>query len=102
MSPQFWLYYDYASGDSNPGQGNTFGTFNQLFPFGYYYLGYSDLVARQNIQDLNMQMAAYPTDWIYVLLQYHKDDPLVIRLHRRAAALATAGASCRYTSFVRS
>lgn len=71
MSPQFWLYYDFASGDSNPGQGNTFGTFNQLFPFGHYYLGYLDLVARQNIQDLNIQMAAYPTDWIYVLLQYH-------------------------------
>ena len=69
--PQFWLYYDFASGDSQPGQGTKFGTFNHLYPFGHYYLGYLDLVARQNIQDLNVQMVAYPTDWIYVLLQYH-------------------------------
>ncbi|MBX3415000.1 MAG: alginate export family protein [Pirellulales bacterium] len=71
MSPQFWVYYDFASGDSNPGEGDTFGTFNQLYPFGHYYLGYLDLVARQNIQDFNVQFAFYPNKWTYVLLQYH-------------------------------
>lgn len=71
MSPQFWVYYDYASGDSNPGEGDTFGTFNQLYPFGHYYLGYLDLVARQNIQDFNVQFAFYPNKWTYVLLQFH-------------------------------
>lgn len=71
MDPTFWLYYDFASGDSNPGEGGTFGTFNQLYPFGHYYLGYLDLVARQNIQDFNMQLALYPTKWVYLLLQYH-------------------------------
>jgi hypothetical protein len=70
-TPQVWLYYDFASGDAQPGQGTKFGTFNQLFPFGHYYLGYLDLVARQNIQDLNVQFVAYPTNWIYLLLQYH-------------------------------
>jgi len=70
-TPQVWLYYDFASGDAQPGQGSKFGTFNQLFPFGHYYLGYLDLVARQNIQDLNVQFVAYPTNWIYLLLQYH-------------------------------
>lgn len=72
MTPQFWIYCDFASGDANPGQGNDFGTFNQLYPFGHYYLGYLDLVARQNIQDFNMQLAAFPTKFTYVLLQWHK------------------------------
>lgn len=71
LSPQIWVYYDFASGDANPGQGTTFGTFNQLFPFGHYYLGYLDLVARQNIQDFNIQFVAYPTKWVYFLAQYH-------------------------------
>lgn len=71
MTPQCWVYYDFASGDANPGQGDKFGTFNQLYPFGHYYLGYLDLVARQNIQDFNMQLVLYPTNWIYVLAQYH-------------------------------
>ena len=70
-TPQFWIYYDFASGDSQPGQGDRFGTFNQLYPFGHYYLGYLDLVARQNIQDFNMQLVFFPTKWIYVLMQYH-------------------------------
>lgn len=70
-TPQVWVYYDYASGDKDPGTGNTFTTFNQLYPFGHYYLGYLDLVARQNIQDLNAQLVAFPTKWIYLLMQYH-------------------------------
>ncbi|MEX2113004.1 MAG: alginate export family protein [Pirellulales bacterium] len=71
MTPQFWIYYDFASGDAQPGVGDTFGTFNQLYPFGHYYLGYLDLVARQNIQDLNMQVVLFPTKWTYLLVQYH-------------------------------
>lgn len=54
-TPPLWLYYEYASGDANPGEGNTF---NQLYPFGHYYLGYLDLIARQNIQDLSVQFVA--------------------------------------------
>ncbi|MCS6850881.1 MAG: alginate export family protein [Gemmataceae bacterium] len=69
--PQFWLAWDWASGDPNPGQGATFSTFNQLFPFGHYYLGYLDLVGRQNIRDLNGQIAFYPTRWITCLAQVH-------------------------------
>jgi hypothetical protein len=72
MNPQAWIYYDWASGDANPGQGETFGTFNQLFPFGHYYLGFLDLVGRQNIRDVNCQFAFYPTRWIIFLAQYHR------------------------------
>ena len=38
MNPQFWLRYDFASGDSSANDGKS-NTFNQLFPFGNYYLG---------------------------------------------------------------
>src|SRR5262249_22662089 len=63
MSPAFWVYYDYASGDDNPGVGNTRSTFNQLFPFGHYYFGFLDLVGRQNIHDINAHLNFYPTPW---------------------------------------
>jgi hypothetical protein len=70
MNPSFWLYDEFASGSHHPGTGE-YGTFNQLFPFGHYYFGWIDDVGRQNINDLNMELQLYPTDWITLLLQYH-------------------------------
>lgn len=69
--PQLWICWDYASGESNPGQGTTRSTFNQLFPFGHYYLGYLDLVGRQNIHDLSTQFACFPAPWITAVAQFH-------------------------------
>lgn len=71
MQPQFWAYFDWASGTSNLGGNGEFSTFNQLFPFGHYYFGYTDLVGRENIQDVNFQGVIYPTKWITALAQYH-------------------------------
>jgi hypothetical protein len=68
-SPSFWAYYDYASGDNNPGGTNS--TFHQLFPYGHYYLGWADQVGRQNIHDLNFHVYAYPAKWITLWAQYH-------------------------------
>lgn len=68
---QAWIYYDWASGDQNPGSGDTNGTFNQLFPFGHYYFGYLDLVARQNIQDVYGQWVFFPENWLTCLVQFH-------------------------------
>ena len=70
-APQAWIYCDYATGDRDPGGHGTHGTFNQLFAFGHYYFGYIDVVGRQNISDLNGQLAFYPTKWVTVLVQYH-------------------------------
>jgi len=72
MNPQFWVYYDWASGESTPGVGSTRSTFQQLFPFGHYYFGYLDLVGRQNIQDLSCQAAFYPANWITTVFQFHR------------------------------
>lgn len=71
MNPTFWVYYDYASGDHTPNSGN-FSTFNQLSPFGHYYLGWADLIGRQNIHDFNLHLYLYPTKWITFWTQYHR------------------------------
>jgi hypothetical protein len=70
-TPQVWLYYDWASGDANPGRGRTNTTFNQIFPFGHYYFGYLDFVGRQNIQDVYTQVVFFPENWLTCLVQYH-------------------------------
>ncbi len=64
MTPQFWVYYDIASGDPDPGNNSVHRTFNQLFPFGHYYFGMTDLVGRQNINDIHADFAFFPTRWI--------------------------------------
>ena len=71
MNPQFWLRYDFASGDKNHRDGRS-NTFNQLFPFGHYYFGYIDQVGRQNIHDFNAQFTLHPQPWITFLGQYHR------------------------------
>ncbi len=70
LSPAVWVYYDYASGDPDPNEGD-YNTFNQLYPFGHYYLGWIDLVGRQNIHDVNGHVILYPSPWITVMMQYH-------------------------------
>lgn len=68
--PTFWVYYDFASGDRDPGSG-TRGTFEQLFPFGHYYFGFIDVVGRKNIHDINAAVTFYPTEWVTVQGQAH-------------------------------
>lgn len=68
---QLWAYYDWASGDRNPGEGGVNSTFQQLFPFGHYYFGYLDLVGRQNIQDVYGQWVFFPEHWLTCLVQFH-------------------------------
>ncbi len=47
-SPRLGVDLDWASGDDDPTDSQV-GTFNQLFPLGHAWLGYLDLVGRQNI-----------------------------------------------------
>jgi hypothetical protein len=85
VSTTAWIYYDYASGDPNPNAGD-YNTFNHLYPFGHYYLGWLDLVGRQNIHDLNAHLNLLPTPWITMVLQYHH-----FWLNHRRDALYNAG-----------
>ncbi|HWB13385.1 MAG TPA: alginate export family protein [Pirellulales bacterium] len=68
--PRVWLYYDWASGDANPSNGRH-GTFNQLFPWAHRYLGWMDLVGRENIRDLNLQFTLSPWEKTNFTLWYH-------------------------------
>ncbi len=65
----FWTYFDWASG--NDPTARTHGTFNQLFPFGHRYLGFMDIVGRQNIEDLNFQLTVAPWKPIELLVWWH-------------------------------
>lgn len=56
--PRIGAAFDWASGDENPFDGKV-GTFNQLFPFGHYYLGWMDLIGRQNINAVNVNLTAW-------------------------------------------
>jgi hypothetical protein len=71
MNAQGWIRYDFASGDSNSTDGRS-NTFNQLFPFGHYYMGYLDRVGRQNVHDFNVQFTMHPVPWITFITQYHR------------------------------
>ena len=57
--PAVWLYYDWASGDGDPGDGKS-RTFNQLFPLGHAYFGLMDIIARQNISAISLRATAKP------------------------------------------
>ena len=69
-TPTIWVYYDWASGDKNPADGQS-NTFNQLFPLGHKYFGFNDLVARENIQDLNFQFHLKPGEKSAFLIWWH-------------------------------
>jgi len=69
LNPTLWAYYDYASGGG--ATSGTVHTFNQLFAFGHYYLGWIDQVGRQNIHDLNFHLYLYPARWLTTWLQFH-------------------------------
>ncbi|MCP4593748.1 MAG: alginate export family protein [bacterium] len=57
--PRFGAGFDWASGDEHPDDGKV-GTFDQLFPLGHAYLGYLDLVGRQNITAANVNLTFWP------------------------------------------
>lgn len=59
MTPRVGAGFDYASGDDTP-RDNSHDTWNQLYPTGHPYLGYMDLVGRQNILAPNLNVAFKP------------------------------------------
>ncbi len=68
--PEIWFYYDWASGDRDPGDGRA-TTFNQLFPLGHKYFGILDLVGRQNIRDPNVLLTLTPHEKVKLTVWYH-------------------------------
>lgn len=68
--PTIWVYYDWASGDSDPADGGN-GTFNQLFPLAHKYLGFIDFFARQNIESVNVLGTWQLSDNVTFLAWYY-------------------------------
>ena len=85
MQPRVGLDILYASGDGDPTDDET-GTFNQLFPLGHAFLGYIDLVGRQNIVDVSPSITAKTSDRTEARLAWHK-----FRLAEDEDALYNAG-----------
>ncbi len=68
--PRVGAGLDYASGDADPYDG-AHQTFNQLFPFGHYYLGYLDEIGRQNIWAQRVEVSAKPIDPVTCRIAWH-------------------------------
>ena len=69
LKSRAFVGYDYASGDDSPGGG--VGTFNQLFPLGHAYLGYIDIIGRQNIVDYHAGLGTTVAPRATVTAAYH-------------------------------
>ena len=70
-APTVWAYYDFASGDSNPGNTNVHRTFNPLFPFGHSYFAGLDAIGRSNIHDVHLEFCSFPANWMRITAGYH-------------------------------
>lgn len=57
--PRLGIGFDWASGDDDPLDGKA-QTFHQHFPLGHQYFGFLDLIGRQNIVALNVNLSAWP------------------------------------------
>jgi len=70
LRSDFWIYYDRASGDGDPNDGEH-NTFNQLFPLAHAYLGFMDLIGRQNIEALSFKWSYRPHSMLRLHLAGH-------------------------------
>ncbi len=72
-SPVVWVYYDWASGAAQQGNG-----YHHLFPLAHKYMGFMDLFGRRNIETPNVQLVLSPHKqlklmaWYYV---FYLEDP---------------------------
>ncbi len=85
-APKIGIGVDYASGDSNPTDGER-ETFHQLYPLGHAYLGYLDLVGRQNIIDVSPHASVKVGETSRLRVAWH-----MFRLAQRKDGLYNAGA----------
>lgn len=70
MEPRLHAGFDLGSGDDMPG--GDVGTFNQLFPLGHAYLGWIDIVGRQNVVAVNSGVRLEPLPRLTVTLTGHR------------------------------
>jgi hypothetical protein len=67
-----WLFAGFDVGSGDPSEGGDVGTFNQLFPLGHAYLGYADVVGRQNVISPSVGVGIEPIKGFVIALRgYH-------------------------------
>ncbi|MBI4660737.1 MAG: alginate export family protein [Verrucomicrobia bacterium] len=69
-SPRLGLEYNFATGDSDPADGEH-GTFENLFPTNHKSYGYMDFVSWQNLHDARLAAAVRPCQKVMVTADYH-------------------------------
>jgi len=68
--PRFGLEYDFASGDTDPNDGNS-ESFQNLFPSNHDKYGFMDEFSWRNIHDLRVQVNAKPIKKLDLEFDYH-------------------------------
>ncbi|HMP97640.1 MAG TPA: alginate export family protein, partial [Kiritimatiellia bacterium] len=91
MKPRVFLGYDYASGDQDADDGKT-QTFHQMFPLGHAYLGYIDVLGRQNVQSFSQGVSFWPVE---KTVQVRVDHHFFRRAERGDAAYTIGGGVLR-------
>ncbi len=70
LTPRAGLEYNFATGDSNPRDGEH-QTFDNLFPTNHKFYGYMDFVSWQNIHNVRFNTSIKPLKALSVTLDYH-------------------------------
>lgn len=69
-TPRVGLEYNFASGDSDPNDGDH-ETFENLFPTNHKFYGYMDFVSWQNMHNVRLSASAKPHKQLTLTLDYH-------------------------------
>lgn len=68
--PRVGVEYSYASGDSDPNDGDV-GTFQNLFPTNHRFYGYMDVFSWRNLHNPELRVSAEPAKDLTATLDYH-------------------------------
>ncbi|WP_166442842.1 alginate export family protein [Phragmitibacter flavus] len=68
--PRLFVEYNYATGDSDPSDGDV-GTFQNLFPTNHKFYGYMDVFSWQNIHNPAVSFSMMPSKTVKLQLDYH-------------------------------
>lgn len=68
--PRAGVFYDFATGDDNPSDGEN-NTFLNMFPTNHKFYGYMDAFAWKNLHDAGLSVNAKPTDKLTLRCDQH-------------------------------
>jgi hypothetical protein len=71
LKPAATLGFDYSSGDADRADG-VVGTFHQLYPLGYAFVGFMDVLGRQNLIEARGVVTASPTPTLTARASVHR------------------------------